>query len=125
MMSTKQLPPTVQAALGEQAATDLVAWLDKQLQESQLPISALVARQKVNVLMLEKISNLLLAGTPELIQRENGRQRWRVPVDLTLPDKGRVGRVGQIEVDAHYGEILYDDALLEQIEKDASELLQQ
>jgi len=88
-------------------------------------ISAFVARQKVNVLMLEQVSNLLLAGEPELRQDANGCWIWRVPVDLTLPSLGRVGRVGEIEVDAQYGEVRYDEVLLSQITEQARRLARQ
>jgi hypothetical protein len=85
-------------------------------------ISAFVARQKVNVLMLEQVSNLLLAGEPALAQTPEGDWRWRVPVDLTFHSHGRVGRVGEIMVDARYGRVYYDDALLARMAVEAERL---
>ncbi len=124
-MQTSELPITVRDALGPAAARDLVAWLDVRLQRVEsVNISARVARQKVNVLLLEQVSNLLLADDPALLATSEGKWIWRVPVDLTFPARGRVGRVGQVDVDARYGEIRYDDALLEQIRSAARDLAQ-
>ncbi len=124
-MQTSELPTTVREALGPEAARDLAAWLDKRLQWAEsITISARVARQKVNVLLLEQVSNLLLADDPVMISSPEGKWLWRVPVDLTYPGRGRVGRVGQVDVGAEYGEIHYDDALLEQIRTAARQLAQ-
>lgn len=120
------LPPTVQKALGEEAANDLASWLDKRLElsTSNTQISAFTARQKANVFVLENISNLLLADTPEL-QNKGGKWIWNVPIDLTLSGKSRVGRVGTIEIDATYGEILYDDHLIDQITESTDRLMRE
>jgi hypothetical protein len=75
--------------------------------------------------MLEQVSNLLLAGEPWLEQGSDGRWTWRVPVDLTFPSHGRVGCVGEVGVDARYGVVRYDDALLAQIAGKAERLAQQ
>lgn len=124
-MQVSQLPNTVQQALGVEAATDLLNWLENELQARQtteVPVSAFIARQKVNVLMLENVSNLLLAGEPVLINKVGGQRVWRVPVDLTYPSKGRVGRAGEIDVDATYGDIHFDQQLLKQITQSAQTL---
>ena len=122
-MATTQLPETVRQALGPAAARDLVAWLEERFHTSEVAISAFVARQKVNVLMLEQVSNLLLADEPELIQRADRAWAWRVPIDLTYPSLGRVGRVGEIEVDAQHGEVHYTEATLDQIRANAQQLV--
>jgi hypothetical protein len=122
------LPETVVEVWGPEAAKDFVNWLEERLRAAQLSpqiqISAFVARQQVNVLMLEQVSNLLLAGEPTLMQTERG-WRWRVPVNLTFPAHGWVGCVGEVEVDARYGEIHYDDTLLARIASAAQRLAQQ
>ena len=88
-------------------------------------IDKFVARQKVNVLVLERISNLLLAGEPRLVQQVGERWVWRVPVDLTFPSHGRVGCVGELDVDARYGRVCYADALLAQMADQARRLAEQ
>lgn len=128
-MQTAKLPDTVTQVLGTKAAKDLAAWMEGRLHtalfSSQVQISAFVARQKVNVLMLEHVSNLLLADNPDLIQLSNGSWVWRVPVDLTFPTHGRVGCVGKVDVDARYGKVHYDDVLLTRISNKARRLAQQ
>lgn len=129
MTTGTTLPETVLRSWGEEAAKDFSAWLEERLGQAGLmagvQISVFMARQKVNVLMLERVSNLLLADEPELVQVSTDRWVWRVPVDLTLPSRGRVGRVGEVEVDARYGEIRYSEELLVQIADRAKELAQQ
>jgi hypothetical protein len=107
-----ELPDTILQAWGPEAAQDFVDWLEKRLLTATLPISAFVARQRVNVLVAERVSNLLLADEPSLVQTPDQDWVWRVPVDLTFPSRGRVGRVGELDVDAHHGEVRYSDALL-------------
>ena len=128
-MVTIKLPETVLQAWGPQAAQDFVAWLEARLETAGLfagiQISSLVARQKVNVLMLERVSNLLLADEPALVRISDEKWVWRVPVDLTFPSRGRVGQVGQVDVDAHYGEVRYDEALLGQIRNKTRQLAQE
>jgi len=128
-MQVSGLPEAVVRAWGPDVTRDFLAWLEEQLRavqsSSKVQISAFVARQKVNVLMLEQVSNLLLAGEPVLEQTSGGHWRWRVPVDLTFPTHGRVGCVGEVEVDARYGEVHYDDALLARIADEVKRLAQQ
>lgn len=117
-MTALQLPDKVIKSWGPEVASDFVEWLDIRLHATQLPkgvnISALSARQHVNVLMLEQVSNLLLADEPWLVQTDTG-WNWRVPVDLTLPGRGRVGRVGMLDVDASLGLVIYTKEQLKQI----------
>lgn len=128
-MQTVELPETVLEAWGTEVARDFVAWLDERLQTTtaliKVQVSAYIARQKVNVLMLEQVSNLLLAGEPVLIGKPSGDWVWRVPVDMTFPTYGRIGRVGELEVDAYYGRVRYTEALLAQIAARARQLAQQ
>jgi hypothetical protein len=125
-MQTTKLPETVFQALGPEAAEDFITWLEERLSRAGLlpgvQISAFVARQKVNVLMLERVSNLFLADEPTLVQDSDGNWVWRVPVDLTYPSHGRVGCVGKVDVDARYGEVRYDEALLAKIADKAQQL---
>lgn len=126
-METSDLPETVVQAWGGEASRDFVTWLEERMIQAstQVQISAFVARQKVNVLMLEQVSNLLLAGEPALEQASDGDWQWRVPVDLTFPEHGRVGRVGEVIVNAQYGEVRYDETVLARIADKARRLAQQ
>lgn len=103
-MSVTKLAETVLEALGREAAEDFTAWFEERLSRAGLlpgvQLSPFVARQKVNVLVLERVSNLLLANDPQLVQVTEDEYVWRVPVDLTYPKRGRIGCVGELDVDA-------------------------
>ena len=128
-MTITELPETVRQAWGPEVARDFTSWLVKQLGTAglvpEIQISAFVARQKVNRLVLQRVSNLLLTGEPTLELTTTGAWIWRVPIDLTFPSHGRVGCVGEIEVDARYGEVRYTEALLEQMRAEAERLAEQ
>jgi hypothetical protein len=85
-------------------------------------ITAFVARQKVTQFVIQEISSQLGGGAPDLMVGE--RLCWSVPVLLTSPAKGIIGRVGEIQVDATTGEILADAATVEGIAANAERLAQ-
>jgi len=128
-MAITELPETVRQAWGPYIARDFTTWLAQQLNvaglDPDIQISALVTRRKVNTLVLRRVSNLLLAGEPRLEQRSTGAWIWHVPVDLTFPSHGRVGQVGEVEVDARYGEVRYTEKLLEAMRVEADNLAEQ
>ncbi len=84
-------------------------------------ITPFVARQKVNVLLLDKAGTGLLSETPALVAAES-RLRWRVPVALALPGRGRLGQVGIIDVDVQTGEVLADELLINNLIYHANQL---
>jgi hypothetical protein len=47
---------------------------------------------------------------------------WRVPVVLTMPGHGVLGRVGEIDVDVETGEILLTEDILTDIKEHAKRL---
>jgi len=85
-------------------------------------ITAFVARQKVTQFVISEISNQLCGDTPDLNVGE--RLCWSVPVVLTSPVKGIIGRVGEIPVDANTGEVLADADTVERIIINAEHLAQ-
>lgn len=126
-IKTLEFPSKVVDVLGVEAASAFEQWINQKLQiatpnTQSIEIPAKIARQKVNVLILERVGNLLLADEPYLVEIEPGRWVWRVPVDLTHSTHGRVGRVAEIDVDAYYGMIDYTDALLAEIKTKAQQL---
>ena len=86
-----------------------------------LNVTPFIARQKVNVLLLDKVGTGLLSEPPDLATWA-GRLYWRVPVALSLPGRGRLGRVGTVDVDVQTGEVLADHALISDIARHASQL---
>ncbi len=76
-------------------------------------LSAEAARQQANAWLLENAGNLLRAESPELVLGD--QLVWRVDVALTSPTQGRVGCVGQLEMDAATGDVLADEVLAQEI----------
>ena len=89
---------------------------------AQANITPFVARQKVTRFVVMEISTQLLGDTPELIVGE--RQCWSVPVLLTSPARGTVGKVGAIDVDATTGELLVDEETVRRMTDDVHRLAQ-
>jgi hypothetical protein len=84
-------------------------------------VTAFVARQKVTQFVMSEISNQFCGDTPDLHVGE--RLYWSVPVILTSPHHGTLGRVGEILVDANTGELLADAELIRRIAADAQRLV--
>ena len=85
-------------------------------------ITPFVAQQKVTGYVIMEISSQLRGTTPELCVGE--RLCWSVPVELTSPARGAIGRVGEILVDAETGEILADAETTQRIADNAERLAQ-
>jgi hypothetical protein len=86
----------------------------------QILVGSLAARQKVNRFVVSQIGNLLCAGEPELVVDQ--QLRWRVPVLLTMPGKGELGQVGEINVDVQTGAIDANDQAIARIQRNATSL---
>jgi hypothetical protein len=89
---------------------------------AQANITAFVARQKVTQFVVTQISSQLRGEVPDLHVSE--RLCWSVPVALTSPARGVLGRVGEILVDATTGEALADTEVVQRITEDAERLAQ-
>jgi len=89
---------------------------------AQANITAFVARQKVTQFVVTRISSQLRGEAPDLHVDE--RLRWSVPVVLTSPARGVLGKVGEILVDAVTGEVLADAETTRRIAEDAEHLAQ-
>lgn len=78
---------------------------------ADINVGAAMARRRVNAFLATHVGNLLLADEPVMVLTD--RIVWRVPVDLTVPSTGRMGRVGEVDVDIESGELLINDGQLE------------
>lgn len=114
-----RLPESIRKSWGDDVTVEFVSWLTAILRHSPQALAAdsplvqvtpAYARRRVNGLMSERVSHLLLAGEPRLTYTD--RWYWRVPVDLTFPSRGRVGSVGEVDVDATLGEVMVSEELL-------------
>lgn len=74
-------------------------------QTIEINISADRAQQQANQFVHLEISTQVHAGTPILVVSPDGTSLWRVPIHLTLPAFGDVGRVGFLHVDPQTGEM--------------------
>lgn len=87
-----------QQALPEQGIFEL------NIQRSiEIKVTAEQARRKVNLWLLNEVSNMMGAREPILAIGE--RITWRVPVVLTAPHVGMVGIIGEIDIDVQTGEM--------------------
>jgi hypothetical protein len=86
-----------------------------------LNITPFVARQKVGGLVLSEVGTGIGADEPTLVL-SNKRVVWRVPVFLALPGLGRLGQVGEVDVDAQTGEVLADRPTLNRMIDNANRL---
>jgi hypothetical protein len=83
-------------------------------------ISPSVARQKVTQFVVEHISSQLRGEPPDL--NVGARLFWSVPVVLTSPARGVIGRVGEILVAAATGEVLADAEIVRRLADNAERL---
>ena len=87
-----------------------------------LNITAYTAKRKVNALVLNRVGTGLFGDEPMLVVT-NQLICWRVPIYVSTASRGRVGQVGQIDVNAQTGAVLADDDLLKAIGDNAERLV--
>lgn len=92
--------------------------------EGDVNISPYAAQQKVNQLLIMHLPNLIMADEPDFELTHDGAF-WRVPVVLTNPEEGVVGKIGEMIVDANT-EIIERrrSTPLEEIERNAEDIAQ-
>jgi len=83
-------------------------------------VTAATARRQVNTFMASYVGNLLLADEPVITVTD--RIVWRVPIYLTNPVDGRIGRVGEADVDVETGEMLLTEEQISRIKQNALHL---
>jgi hypothetical protein len=72
--------------------------------EPIINITAFTARQKASGFVGGNVSHMMGGDEPALILA-GGHLVWRVPIILTMPTKGVIGMVGEIDVDARTGQL--------------------
>ena len=87
---------------------------------AQANITPFVAQQKVTGFVILEISDRMRGDQPELVVGD--RLCWSVPVVLTSPIRGVVGKVGEILVDAMTGELLVEKDTVQRMSDDADRL---
>ena len=89
---------------------------------ASLNITAYTAKRKANVLVLNRIGTGLISAEPQLVVTDK-HILWRVPIDVSTGKQGRLGKVGHVDIDAQTGEILADEATLQEIGDNAERLV--
>jgi len=84
-------------------------------------MDAKTARRKVTSWAVSEVSNMLVAGEPQLLI--GNVPVWRVPVMLCSTYKGVLGEVASIDVNALTGELLIGNSLPEIILNNAKALI--
>lgn len=72
-------------------------------------ISAFVARQKANSFLILYAGDQLAGGEPEL--QINQELNWRVPIQFAPSRRGVLGIVGHMLINANTGEVILADKL--------------
>jgi len=87
-------------------------------------ITSFVAKQKVNRYLLMNTGNLIHALEPDLVIGDN--LYWKVGVGYSTPEKGFLGQVGYILVEAINGNLLLENSTsIREIEANAECLYRQ
>ena len=86
-----------------------------------LRVTAEEARRKVQHWLLDQVSYMMGAESPQLVLQEDATV-WQVSVILTASQVGRVGIAGSVAVDVQTGEILCNSVEKAQIRHNAAAL---
>lgn len=82
---------------------------------ANIQVTSEAARRQVSVFVGNHIADLLHGDTPDLVLRESG-VFWRVPVVLSSRSMGRIGPVGQIDVNVETGDLNITEQTIPEIE---------
>jgi hypothetical protein len=78
-----------------------------------IEVDAATARRKATGWLVSEVGNLLMGDDPALVIAE--RVVWRVPVLLTSPERGVIGQVGTVDVDAQTSDVLSSAELIQEL----------
>lgn len=70
---------------------------------ADLKVSAKEAQHKVSMMLFNDVSYLMYGDEPQLVVGK--RVAWRVPAFLSVPQLGKFGPLGALDVDAETGEV--------------------
>jgi hypothetical protein len=91
---------------------------------TRLSLSADQARRKATRFLMDNVSMFLMPVNPLLVIIDHEQIQWRFSVMLAMGQQGRLGQVGELNVDAYTGDILVDEAALAEIKENAQRLAQ-
>lgn len=89
--------------------------------EATVNVDAKSARRRVTAWLASEVGNMLIAGEPRLVISEN--TVWRLPALLTSSERGIIGEVGCVDVDAVTGELIAGNELRTQLVNNVNGLI--
>jgi hypothetical protein len=84
-----------------------------------LKVSAPEAKRKVNRFFMDKVSLFIGPQPPLLVVVKEDQIVWRFPIVFSMGQPGQPYKVGEVDVDAFSGQLLINDALIEDIKVNA------
>lgn len=81
--------------------------------ETTVNIDAQTAKRQVTRWLISEVGNMIVGGVPRLVIAR--KTVWRVPALLYSSERGLIGEVGVVDVDADSGFLFADDQLRDQI----------
>ena len=82
------------------------------------------AKRKLTRFLMDEISMFFSPQTPLLVVVDQDAIFWRFPIVFSMGVRGRLGQVGEMDVDAQSGELLLNDDLVEELKAHARILAQ-
>lgn len=91
---------------------------------TMLRVTAKQAKQEVTRFLMDNVSLLIHPGKPLLVIQSEQAIYWRFPLLFSLGRQGVLGQVGEVDVDAYKGTVLFTADLIEEIKRNAEQLAQ-
>ena len=91
---------------------------------TRLNLTADQAQRKATRFLMDNISMFLMPVNPLLVVADQEDIKWRFSIMLVLGQQGKLGPVGELDVDAYTGDISVNDTNLEEIKDNARRLAQ-
>jgi hypothetical protein len=82
-------------------------------------ITAEQAKRKLTHFLMDEVSLLISPQAPLLVIADKNAIFWRFPIIFSMGHRGKLGQVGEIDVDACNGELLITHDLVEEIKTHA------
>jgi hypothetical protein len=89
-----------------------------------LEITAEQAKRKVTRFLIDEVSLLIHPQPPLLVVSDQNTIFWRFPLVFSMGHRGKLGQVGEVDVNARTGQLLLNDDLISEIKAHARILAQ-
>ena len=89
-----------------------------------LGVTAEQAKRKLTRFLIDEVNLFIHPEAPLLVVTDQNTIFWRFPLIFSMGHRGKLGQVGEVDVDAQTGELLLNDTLLEEIKAHARFLAQ-